>query len=62
MPPGPGTVAGLRTEVTAEGGLLVVVVVGVGALGAVAGGSGNLDEARMVQLKPPYRPKAQRPK
>ena len=36
--------AGLRVEVVVEGGLLVVVGIGVGALGAVAGRVRDLDK------------------
>ena len=43
--------AGHRVEVVAEGGLLVVVGVGVGALGAVAGRVRDLDKAPAVEHK-----------
>ena len=43
--------AGLRVEVVVKGGLLVVVGVGVGALGAVAGRVGGLDKAPAVEHK-----------
>ena len=43
--------AGLRAEVVVEGGLLVVVGIGVGALGAVAGRVRDLDKAPAVEHK-----------
>ena len=43
--------AGLRVEVVVKGGLLVVVGVGVGALGAVAGRVRDLDKAPAVEHK-----------
>ena len=43
--------AGLRVEVVVEGGLLVVVGIGVGALGAVAGRVRDLDKAPAVEHK-----------
>ena len=43
--------AGLRIKVVLEGGLLVVVGFGVGALGAVAGLVRDLDKAPAVEHK-----------
>ena len=47
----PGPVTGLRAEVVVEGGPLVVVGCGVGALGAVAGRVRDLDKAPAVEHK-----------
>ena len=42
---------GLRVEVVIDGGLVVEVGFGVGALGAVAGRVGDLDKAPEVEHK-----------